>query len=128
MINHTEQKRAEPLARTAPPDKPSSSINRDNRRQEQPPPGEAATAPVTVLGINPSDNNLSCPHIEPGEFDPAKLALSQNFLATAAVRKEIVSIPIRRPGGQTWFCAHPDERFRISVGVIEVKDDREHYI
>lgn len=61
-------------------------------------------------------------------MDLESLALSQDFGSMAAVKKAILKVPIQRPSAQTWFWINPDPAWQIRVPVIELKEDREHYI
>lgn len=56
------------------------------------------------------------------------LALPQNFSEMAMVKKEVLIVPVRRPGTQQWFQPHPDPDWRLSVAVVEIKEDGENYI
>lgn len=61
-------------------------------------------------------------------FDPRKLTLNQDFVALVGVKKEVMRVPIQRPGSQVFFSPHPDAAWRIRVAVIEIKEDRENYL
>jgi hypothetical protein len=64
----------------------------------------------------------------PDPFDPATLRLTQEFVATAGVRKAIISVPVRKPD-KSWFVrVHPDPSYHLPVAVIELKEDREVYL
>jgi hypothetical protein len=64
----------------------------------------------------------------PDPFDPASLRLTQDFVATAGVKKALLSVPVRRPD-KSWFCrVHPDPNYRLPVAVVELKEDREVYL
>ena len=85
-----------------------------------------STAPI-------ADNGRGRPVIEqavaPADpFDPARLRLSQDFATAAGVKKALLNIPVRKPAS-TWFVqVHPDEKYRLSTGFIEIKEDRELYL
>ena len=64
----------------------------------------------------------------PDPFDPANLRLDQSFTETVAVKKLLTTIPVRRPGRQTFFRVHPDPEYRDQFPIIDLKDDREEYI
>jgi hypothetical protein len=72
--------------------------------------------------VNPAaDTNDSFP-------DLAKLRLSQEFLETAGAKKILTTVPVRKPNKQDFVRVHPDPAFREAFAVIELKDDREHYL
>lgn len=64
----------------------------------------------------------------PFDFDPAKLALPQDFAASVGVRKVLTTVPVRKPNRQEFVRVHPDESYRLSTAVIELKDERETYL
>ncbi len=61
-------------------------------------------------------------------FDPAALRLSQNFSDSAGVKKLLTTIPVRKPNKQDFVRVHPDPAFRLETAVLELKEDREHYL
>ena len=61
-------------------------------------------------------------------FDPARLRLSQDFGSTLGVKKQLITVPVRRPDRQWFVRTHPDEGYRLPVGVIELKEEREVYV
>jgi len=70
---------------------------------------------------------------EPGKetldpFDPARLRLGQNFAEDLGVRKELLSVPVRKPHKQDWVRTHPDEGYRIQTAVLELQEERETYL
>src|SRR6516165_7681263 len=72
--------------------------------------------------VNPAtDANDSFP-------DLSKLRLSQEFLETAGAKKILTTVPVRKPNKQDFVRVHPAPEFREPFAVIELKDDREHYL
>ena len=61
-------------------------------------------------------------------FDPANLRLSQNFGASAGVKKLTTTIPVRKPGKQDFVRVHPDPAYQIETAVLEFKEERETYL
>jgi hypothetical protein len=47
---------------------------------------------------------------------------------TVAVRRVITRVPVRKPGNQEFFRVHPEERYRLDIGIIDLRDDRESYL
>jgi hypothetical protein len=62
------------------------------------------------------------------KFDPAKFRLSQDFQDNLGVKQALLTVPVRKPDKQWFVRTHPDEAYRISVAVIEMKEDRETYL
>lgn len=61
-------------------------------------------------------------------FDPSKFRLSQNFGATAGVKKLITTIPVRKPGRADFFRVHPNSSHHLETMVLEDKSDNETYL
>jgi hypothetical protein len=64
----------------------------------------------------------------PDPFDPENLRLSQDFSATAGVKKLLNVVPVRKPGRQDFVRTHPDPDYRVSTAVVEVQEDREMFL
>lgn len=64
----------------------------------------------------------------PDPFDPEKLRLSQDFAATAGVKKLLNVVPVRKPGRQDFVRTHPDAEYRLTTAVIEVQEDRDTFL
>lgn len=63
-----------------------------------------------------------------GQFDPARLRLSQDFGAAVGVKKALLTVPVRKPSKEWFVQTHPDEAYRIQTAVLELKEDRETYL
>jgi hypothetical protein len=61
-------------------------------------------------------------------FAPENLRLDQSFTETVGVKKLLTTIPVKRPGRQTFFRVHPDPKYRDVFPMIDLKDDGEEYI
>ena len=61
-------------------------------------------------------------------FDPQNLRLSQDFASTIGVKKQIMTVPVRKPNRQDFVRVHPDPDYRFETAVIEMKADRETYL
>lgn len=67
--------------------------------------------------------------IEGDVFDNLdKLRAGQDFSDQIGVKKLITTIPVRRPSRTDWIRVHPEESYHSNFGVLEVREDREHYI
>lgn len=62
------------------------------------------------------------------DFALADLRLPQNFHEGLGVKRQLVSIPVRKPDRQWWIRVHPDAAYRIDTGIIEVQEQRESYL
>jgi len=57
-------------------------------------------------------------------FDLNDIALPQNFAALADVKTEAAAPAIRKPGKQTWFAPHPEQKYWRSFLVLNDEEDR----
>jgi hypothetical protein len=65
---------------------------------------------------------------KPDPFDLSRLRISQDFLSAAGVKKLWTTIPVRKPSKEWFVRTHPNEEFRLSTYVIELKEDSEMYL
>jgi hypothetical protein len=80
--------------------------------------------PMTDKNINGGSGNGK---LDP--FDPAALRLSQDFVGMSGVKKELVTVRVRKPGKQEWFRVHPGEDYRLSpLAMINLKEEGEYYV
>jgi hypothetical protein len=61
-------------------------------------------------------------------FDPRRLRLSQRLTEGIAVRKALITVPVRKPSRQEFIRVHPDENWQLPTVVLELKEDRETYL
>lgn len=61
-------------------------------------------------------------------FDPVNLRLDQNFLKMAGAKKLLTTVPVRRPNKQDYVRVHQAEEYRMSVALIEFKEDSEVFL
>lgn len=61
-------------------------------------------------------------------FNLEKLRLNQNFTKLAEVKRELLTIPVRKPNRQDFIRVHPDDSYHIETAVLELKEDREIYL
>jgi hypothetical protein len=62
------------------------------------------------------------------EPDLEQFRLSQDFEAMIGVRKEIITVPVRKPDRQSFIQIHPDEDWRMPALILELKEDRDNYL
>jgi hypothetical protein len=67
-------------------------------------------------------------HVVPDPYDPESLRLDQSFVETSGVKKLLTNVPVRKPNNQDFVRVHPDEAYRLTAAIIELKDDREVYL
>ena len=68
------------------------------------------------------------PLVTPDPFDAKALRLPPAFEVNAGIRKQLTTVPVRRPHSQEWIRVHPDPAFCGNYGVIILKDDNEVYL
>jgi hypothetical protein len=61
-------------------------------------------------------------------FNPASLRLSQDFGDAFAVKKMLLSVPVRKPPNHVFIRVHPGEDYRLQTAVIETKEDKDKEI
>jgi len=67
-------------------------------------------------------------NVLPDPYDPESLRLDQSFVETSGVKKLMTTVPVRKPNNQDFVRVHPDEAYRLTAAIIELKDDREVYL
>jgi hypothetical protein len=63
-----------------------------------------------------------------GKIDLDKLRLQQDFNQMSGVKKLVTTAPVRKPSRQDFIRVHPSPGMQLQTGVIELKEDREHYL
>jgi hypothetical protein len=64
-------------------------------------------------------------------YDPFSLdaiRIDQSVLHTGAAKKLLTTVPVRKPNRQDFVRVHPGAEYRVQVGLLELKDDREVYL
>jgi hypothetical protein len=61
-------------------------------------------------------------------YDPAFLALSQDFVGEAHVKKQWDVIRVEKPSKARVFRVHPDPRFRLKTVLLTLKEDNEVFL
>jgi hypothetical protein len=85
-----------------------------------PPPGAAEASEESPRSVPPQG--------EPDPFDPAVLALSQDFAGAAGVKKEWDVIKVEKPSKSRVFRTHPDKARWFKTFLLVLKDDNEVYM
>ena len=61
-------------------------------------------------------------------FDPSRLRLTQDFVQLGGVRKQVVTVPVRKPTREEFVRVHPDPAYALDTMILEFKDSREIYL
>jgi hypothetical protein len=76
--------------------------------------------------------NITNPAQEPltpnNAIDIESLRLAQDFGSSAGVKRVVTTVPVRKPGKQDFIMVRRGEEWKLTVAVLELKEDREHYI
>jgi hypothetical protein len=76
---------------------------------------------------NGKDHSDAAPEPE-RDFDLSRLRLSQDFAGLVGVKKALLTVPVRKPHRQAFVRVHPSEGYRFAAAVVEIDDDRIHYL
>jgi len=83
---------------------------------------ETPTRPLDAFALPPAASNAPAP------LSLQDLVLPQNFGVMAGIKKAIVSIPIRKPGNQSYVRVHAGENWRFQCAMLQLKEDGECYL
>ena len=86
-------------------EKPANSRNESKAASEN---GQKAGGD---LSEPTSSHNGELPNLE-------ELRLSQDFADTVGVKKEILTVPVRKPDRQSFVRVHPDESYRTGLPIL----------
>ena len=93
-------------------------LGKSSAKQAEEAKKEAALAP------DPLRRN---PAAAPDPFDLSKSVVNQNLVQCCGSKTHL-TIPVGKPGRQTFFRTHPDPEYRKSFWILEDKEDRKYYI
>lgn len=82
----------------------------------------------TATNSNPEDQPEKIAAAAPDPFDVDALRLNQSFEEAIGVRKLLTTMPVRKPHKQEWLRVHPDEEYRGTFAMINLKEDGEFYL
>ena len=63
----------------------------------------------------------------PDPFNLESLRLNQDHV-NAQLKRELLTVPVRRPSPEWFIRTHPDEQYRIQTMLLQLKEDREIYL
>ena len=80
--------------------------------------------------LKPATNLASTPlgAIGPNLLNLSAISLPQNYGAIAGVKKVLTTVPVRKPGNQTFFRVYPGEDKRLQAAILQLKDDGECFL
>src|SRR5213593_642712 len=81
-----------------------------------------------MMTMEISDKNNHDVHDSGDPFDPARLRLSQDFADAIGVKKVLLTVPVKRPERQWFVRVHPSPDYRLTVALLELRDDRVTYV
>ena len=61
-------------------------------------------------------------------WSPEALRIDQSALNVGAAKKLLTTVPVRKPGKQDFVRVHSGTDYRLTVGLIELKESREVYM
>jgi hypothetical protein len=61
-------------------------------------------------------------------WSPEALRIDQSVLNTGAAKKLLTTVPVRKPNKQDFVRVNPDPAYRLAVGLIELKENRETFL
>ncbi len=68
----------------------------------------------------------------PVQTDPfsnlEELRVSQDHLGAVGLKKQLITVPVRKPSREWFVRVHPDPDYRLETAVVELKDEGEIYL
>ncbi len=62
------------------------------------------------------------------DFDLNNLRLKQDFSETLGIQRVLSHVPVRKPNKTNFIRVHPSEDYRMDIGIVEMKEERETYL
>ena len=62
------------------------------------------------------------------DFDLDSLRLKQSFSETLGVQRVLSHVPVRKPNKTNFIRVCPGEDYRMDIGIVEMKEERETYL
>jgi hypothetical protein len=56
------------------------------------------------------------------------LRVAPEYAARTQVKKALITIPVKKPGKQTFFRIHPDPAYHDVLGLLELQEEKEVYL
>ena len=61
-------------------------------------------------------------------FDLQRLRIAPDFAETIGVKKLVLTVPVKKPERQWFVRVHPSPEYRLSAGLLELRDERVTYV
>lgn len=91
---------------------------------------DIAAAGTTIAAPDASVFGATLPAFQMGsneQLDLTVLCLPQNFGAVSGVKKVLTTVPVRKPSNQAFARVHPNDEWRLSALILQLKEDGECY-
>ena len=62
------------------------------------------------------------------DFDLDSLRLKQDFSETLGIQRVLSRVPVCKPNKTNFIRVHPGEDYRMDVGIVEMKEERETFL
>ena len=62
------------------------------------------------------------------DFDLDSLRLKQDFSETLGIQRVLSHVPVRKPNKTNFIRVCPGENYRMDIGIVEMKEERETYL
>src|SRR5262245_16105916 len=89
---------------------------------------EKGTTMTTKPALTAVETAATTETAAPDPLDLKSLALPQNFVESAGVKKLTTTVPVRKPNPQDFIRTHPSPEFRRNLLMVNLKDEREFYV
>ncbi len=83
---------------------------------------------ITLNDTAPTASSHDAAPSQNDPFDPKRLRLLQDFVASVGVRRALLTIPVKKPVKEWFVRTHPGEEYRLQTAVLELKEDREIFL
>ena len=70
----------------------------------------------------------AAPSFSVSPLDLSAISLPQNYGAIAGVKKILTTVPVRKPGNQTFFRVHSGVDWRLQAAILQLKDDSDCFL
>ncbi len=88
--------------------------------------GQPGTKAAPEIDINFDPDKFSLESDD--ELNAENLRLSQNYADAIGVKRVLTTIGTHKPNKQVYVRVRPEEEYRLQIGAIELRDERELYI
>jgi len=67
--------------------------------------------------------------VQPDPFSNLEeLRVSQDHLGAVGLKKQLITVPVRKPSREWFVRVHPDPDYRLETAVVELKEEGEIYL